>query len=70
MGNMKSAINQHNMRILSKKQPSNAAERKCDGRNSSSCLLQGNCLASNVVYKAEISTSDNKNKDLHQHDIE
>ena len=63
MGNMKSAINQHNMQILPKKdQPSNSAERKCDCKNSYNCPLQGNCLAFNIVYKAEISTSDNEKK--------
>ena len=63
MSSMKSAINQHNTRILSKKkQPSNAVERKWDCRNSSDCPLQGNCLASNVVYEAEISTGDNNRK--------
>ena len=63
MDNMKNIINKHNAHILSKKTTNN--ENACNCRNKDNCPLQGICLISNPVYKAEVSTTDNTETKLY-----
>ena len=62
--NMKCFINRHNKTILKKHDKQNSTKRTndsrlCNCRNHNQCPMQGNCLQANVVYKAEITTTDN-----------
>ena len=62
--NMKCFINQHNKTILKKHDKQNTTKRLndsclCNCRNHNHCPMQGNCLQANVVYKTEITTTDN-----------
>ena len=54
---MKSKIDKHNKSIL-KPIIEDPSERTCDCRpkDKPNCPLQGNCLVSSVVYKAEVTT--------------
>ena len=56
MPNVKSTISRHNNHILAKS-ATNSTSRNCNCRNSNECPLQGNCLATNIVYKAQITFS-------------
>ena len=61
---MKAFINQHNKAILKKHdkhaKPLNTnTSRPCNCRSQEQCPMQGHCLQDNVVYKAEVTTSDN-----------
>ena len=61
---MKCFINRHNKTILKKHDKQNTTNctndsRLCNCRNHNQCPMQGNCLQANVVYKAEITTTDN-----------
>ena len=64
MQNMKSVINRHNTRILTE-QRQTTDETNCNCRNKDKCPLSGNCLASNVIYQAEVTKTDNKDKELY-----
>ena len=62
--NMKSFINRHNKTILQNHDKQNTTRRTndsrlCNCRNRNDCPIQGDCLQTNVVYKAEITTTDN-----------
>ncbi len=62
--NMKTFINRHNKTILKKhnqqtKPTSTNDSRLCNCRNQKQCPIQGHCLQANVVYKAEVTTTDN-----------
>ena len=61
MPNMRSSIMKHNADILSnqKKQPIPPKNSSCNCRNKNECPLPGNCLATNVIYKAVVTTTDN-----------
>ena len=54
MGNMKTIVNKHNTRILNKDKMNNN-KSYCNCRIKESCPLPGNCMISNIIYKAEIS---------------
>ena len=62
MPNMETIISNHNRKILkvenenSKKENEN--KKLCNCRNTLTCPLQGKCLESSIVYKAEVSTSE------------
>ncbi len=61
---MKSFINRHNKTILKKhnqqtKPTSTNDSRLCNCRNQKQCPTQGHYLQANVVYKAEVTTTDN-----------
>ena len=53
---MKTIINGHNKRILNP--PSPSPECNCNCQVKDSCPMNGNCLAKNIIYQAEISTDD------------
>ena len=60
MPNMKAAINTHNTHILSKTKPNNVpTQNKCNCRRKEECPIPENCLATNVINKAEVTTTDN-----------
>ena len=54
MRNIKSTINDHNNKIL---EPQCKNENKCNCINKESCPLQNECLTSNIIYEATISTT-------------
>ena len=63
MPNVKSTISRHNNHILAKS-ATNSPSRNCNCRNNNECPLQGNCLATSIVYKAQItSPSDGRTKE-------
>ena len=56
--NIRSIITNHNSKVL--KQTSDAPEtpnRTCNYRIKPNCPLNGNCLASNLIYRAEVTSS-------------
>ena len=54
---MKATINTH---ILSKTKPNDVpTQNKCNCRRKEECPIPENCLATNVIYKAEVTTTDN-----------
>ena len=58
--NMTGIIRQHNAKVLNATKTPNEA-RLCNCRNKQSCPLDGKCLSSSIVYRAEV-TSDNNTK--------
>ena len=57
MNNVKNSISNHNHRVLEKRnEPS--SERNCNCRVKEECPLSGKCLSESVVYKAEITPTD------------
>ena len=54
MQNIKSVINNHNMKVLN-----NTAETEegCNCRNRNSYPLDGKCLTPNIIYKAQITSN-------------
>ena len=57
MPNIEKIIKGHNGKIINSKPP---PSKSCNCRRKDSCPLQGNCLASCLVYKAEVSTTREK----------
>ena len=58
MSSMSSVIKQHNYRVLS---TTENVDRLCNCRNKENCPLEGKCLQSCIIYKADVIT----NKDSH-----
>ena len=57
MENVKSLINRHNKKVLSRTTNKKDQENNmCNCRNKDSCPLNSKCLQENVAYKATIST--------------
>ena len=56
MPNVQSIISRHNKNLLRPTDKSSSNEDTCNCRVKNSCPLQGNCLASAVVYKASLDT--------------
>ena len=54
MQNIKSVINNHNMKILNN---TNEIEEGCNCRNKNSCPLDGKCLTPNIIYEAQITSN-------------
>ena len=52
MSNMSSFIKEHNSNILSS--PTNTEERSCNCRNKENCPLDGSCLKTCIVYRADV----------------
>ena len=52
MQNIKSIINNHNMKVLN-----NAVEieERCNCKNKNSCPLDGKCLTPKIIYEAQIT---------------
>ena len=57
MLNAKSNISNHNRRVLNNKMTS-INEKTCNCRAESKCSLDGKCLTTSIVYKAEITPTD------------
>ena len=59
MENVKSEISKHNHQILRHSQniENTVTSGNCNCKVKTSCPLQGNCLTKNIIYKAEVSTS-------------
>ena len=53
MSNTSSLIKQHNCKVLSTKN----LDRLCICRNKDSCPLEGKCLQTYIIYKADVITN-------------
>ena len=62
MSNMKSWINSHNYRILRQTTNNTPEENNCNCRKKDECPMSGKCTNKNVIYQAEVTTSDNQIK--------
>ncbi|KAL9988996.1 hypothetical protein ACROYT_G003499 [Oculina patagonica] len=56
MPNMKSIISSHNKHVLSKTNTPTQQPDTCNCRKKPDCPLEGNCLQTNVIYQATITT--------------
>ena len=54
MQNIKSVINNHNMKVLNN---TAETEESCNCRNKNNCPLDGKCLTSNIIYEAQITSN-------------
>lgn len=59
MGNIKSVISSHNHQLLESRSAATELTQKdnCSCKIKSECPLQGSCLTKNIVYKAEITST-------------
>ena len=53
--NVKNIIDSHNKNVL--KNQTEGKERACNCRIKEQCPLNGECLAKNIIYEAEITTN-------------
>ena len=68
MDNIKSMITKHNSQILNKNKKVQRREIY-NYRRKEQCSLQGNCLANNIVYRAEVTKTDiREKKTMHRND--
>ena len=51
MQNIKSVINNHNMKVY------HETEESCNCRNKNNCPLDGKCLTPNIIYEAQITSN-------------
>ena len=58
MPNIGSIISSHNKKILEEKKPLERGPCNCQPRNRENCPLVGECTTSNVMYQADISSTD------------
>ena len=58
--NMKQIINKHNKKVLTKKE--NKKTDECNCRKKEECELNGNCMRTEVIYKATAATTINPEK--------
>ena len=65
MQNIKSVINNHNMKVLNN---TAETEKSCNCRNKNNCPLDGKCLTPNIIYEAQITLNqlNYKQKSLHR----
>ena len=61
MSNIDSIIKSHNSTIMKSQEGPQVPKKTCNCRNSSKCPLEGECLASSIVYKATVC-SENETK--------
>ena len=54
--NMKNKISKHNSRVLNEESNVNR-EKKCNCRNKNTCPIPGECVQKNVIYQADVHTS-------------
>ena len=54
MQNIKSVINNHNMKVLNN---TAETEESCNCRNKNNCPLDGKCLTPNIIYEAQITSN-------------
>ena len=52
MENIKSVINNHNMKVLNN---TVEIEESCNCRKKNNCSLDGKCLTPNIIYEAQIA---------------
>ena len=59
MPNMKSIIASHNKTVLSNYSSTPATDhvKECNCRKKEQCLLEGQCLANNIVYQATVTSN-------------
>ena len=55
MRNVKSIVNTHNKKILSKSEDAN--KKTCNCQKQASCPLKGNCLSENTLYAGKVSSN-------------
>ena len=60
MPNFATHIKSHNQKII--KANETVQNKKCNCRNKDQCPLQGNCLIENIVYRANITTTNKKHE--------
>ena len=58
MPNIGSIISSHNKKILEEKKPLEKGPCNCQPRNRDRCPLNGECTTGNVMYEAEISSTE------------
>ena len=58
MPNIGSIISSHNKKILEEKKPMERGSCNCQVRNRDNCPLDGECMTSNAMYQADISSTD------------
>ena len=59
MPSMDNIIKRHNARVRGAEHGNNSQLRRCSCRNPDHCPLNGECLASSIVYEATADTDDN-----------
>jgi len=58
MDSMASVIHRHNAKILSPEPENDGKMCSCPKKNKDSCILDGKCLQTDIVYKAEVSSEE------------
>ena len=58
--NIKAILNSHNRKIIDGEPEPEA--KTCNCRRANECPLNGNCLVKNVIYKAEVATTENSSE--------
>ena len=56
MPNMQSIISSHNRKMISP--PDRPVTRSCNCRSRDNCVMAGQCLTTNIVYKSRVTTAD------------
>ena len=60
MPNVEAHIKAHNQKVIKVIQPDQIL--KCNCRNEIECPLQGNCLIKSIVYRGNITTTNEKDE--------
>ena len=60
MGNIKTIISNHNKSEINKATRTNDQKKNCNCPKPNQCPMDGNCNAENVIYQAEVTTSNHK----------
>ena len=66
MRNVKTSISNHNHQLLKQRAES---PTNCNCRLPNECPLNGKCLTENLVYKAEITTTNVEETKIYRNDI-
>jgi len=64
MPNIQQLLNKHNRKLLNPP-TDNTNQKLCNCRNRTECPLDGNCLASSLVYQATVTRLDNNHKETY-----
>ena len=67
MPNMKSIISSHNKHVLSKTNTPIQQPDTCNCRKKPECPLEGNCLQTNVIYQATVTTETRNHQTSFRH---
>ena len=65
MPSVKQIITAHNRSILHKAEPRKPDEKTCNCKVKPDYPLQGNCLATSIIYQASITRHDNSHKETY-----